>query len=219
MKKFAVLVAGGHGARMGNELPKQFLPLCGKPILLQTLLKFADEADEILLVLPASHIDFWNDQQLHFDTHVQHRVVAGGNTRTESVKNALSVLPEQGVVAIHDAVRPLVSKSLIQAAFATAVQYGSAVPMIEVRESLRIKKGTDTVAVNREDYLAVQTPQCFDLSRIKTAYKSLESTYSDDASVFSAAGNKIKSIKGDPSNIKITYKEDLLFATAYLQQA
>jgi len=204
---------------MENELPKQFLPLCGKPILQQTLLKFADEADEIILVLPSSHIGYWNEQRLHFDTHVPHHVVAGGNTRTESVKNALSILPEEGIVAIHDAVRPLVSKSLIQMAFATAAQYGNAVPMTDVRESLRFKKGTDTIAVNREDYLAVQTPQCFDLSLIKAAYKSLESAYSDDASVYSAAGHEIHPIKGEPSNIKITYREDLLFATAYLHQA
>jgi 2-C-methyl-D-erythritol 4-phosphate cytidylyltransferase len=208
-------VAGGHGSRMGQELPKQFLPLNGKPILLHTLEKFSGIADEIVVVLPASHIDYWKELCFGFENPVPHKIVAGGTSRTASVLNGLQALGEDGLVAVHDAVRPLVSRALIQEVFAAALVHGSAIPVTPVRESLRIKRDAVSEPVDRDDYLAVQTPQGFRISKLLEAYRiSSGAVFSDDATVFGKAGFAIHTLPGEVANIKITFREDLIFATA-----
>lgn len=202
---------------MGNETPKQFLELLGKPILLHTLEKFDGIADEIILVLPASHISYWQTLLSKFPDAPAHRIAEGGETRTASVLNGLSAITGEGVVAIHDAVRPLVSRELIIRTFDTATRQGSAVPLTEVRDSLREKDGTGSVPVDRSRFLAVQTPQCFRSKLLKEAYaRAGNDVYTDDATVFGMAGYDITPVQGEHSNIKITYPEDLIFASAVL---
>jgi 2-C-methyl-D-erythritol 4-phosphate cytidylyltransferase len=215
LKKFAVLVAGGQGSRMGHEVPKQFLPLNGKPILLHTLEKFSGIADEIVVVLPDSHIAYWKELCLGFENPVSHKIVAGGETRSASVLNGLNSLEDDGLVVIHDAVRPLVSKALIQTVFSAALIHGSAIPVTPIRESLRMKRDSVSIPVERDEFLAVQTPQCFMISKLQEAYSLTNgAAFTDDATVYGNAGYSIHTIPGEHANIKITYREDLLFATA-----
>jgi 2-C-methyl-D-erythritol 4-phosphate cytidylyltransferase len=214
VKKIALIVGGGTGSRMGSDVPKQFLSLAGKPVLFHTLEKFRDIADHIVLVLPDAQFHYWKRlcTDHHFD--LPHILVAGGATRSQSVFNGLQSLNADGVVAIHDAVRPLVSEQLITTLFNDAITHGSAVPVIPVRESLRKKSGK---AVNREDYLIVQTPQCFRIDDIMAAYiHAGNSSFSDDASVFECNGGAIHTVEGESGNFKITFREDLAAAEAMI---
>lgn len=200
---------------MGQELPKQFLSLNGKPVLAHTLEKFSQIADEIILVLTPSHIGYWKEELAAMGHVTPHTIIPGGATRSESVQNGLAALPDDGIVAVHDAVRPLVSPQLITLAYTEAAIHGSAVPVTEVRDSLREKVGDNTIPADRSRFLAVQTPQCFSLRLLKEAYKlSGGNSFTDDATVFGNAGNKVHTIPGEQGNIKITYPEDLTFATA-----
>lgn len=213
MKKYALIVAGGKGIRIGSEIPKQFLPLKGKPILFHTIDKFDGLVDEIILVLPESHFSLWQSLCESHSYRVKVQLVAGGESRTQSVINGLQAVTFDGIVAIHDAVRPLLTRSLIEKLFEVASQKGNAIPVLELRESLRIKSDTGNKAVNREHFLTVQTPQCFDCQSIIKAYQSSAGMqFSDDASVIDHMGGTIHLVEGEHSNIKITFKEDLLFA-------
>lgn len=217
MKKFAVIVGGGKGIRLGSEIPKQFLLLKGLPVLIHTIEKFHGIADEIVLVLPESHFEYWNQlcESLGLQVHV--KLVAGGATRAQSVMNGLAVLSGQGIVAVHDAVRPLVTKKLINSLYETAQMKGNAVPCVPVKESIRKKNGNTSMAVKREDYLVVQTPQCFDLQELIAAYqKSGELDFTDDAGMMEHFGALIHHIEGEVSNIKITFREDVLLSEALL---
>jgi len=218
MKRYAIIVAGGHGNRLGGTIPKQFLLLRGKPVIIHTLEKFRGIADEIILVLPSAQIEYWKQLcKTHQYSH-SFLIVEGGATRTDSVMNGLLAIPGPGIVAIHDAVRPLVSKVLIETLYTTAEKSGSAIPVVPVRESLRILHKLDNQAVNREEYVSVQTPQCFDYKQIMNAYQNLgQKNFSDDAGVFEHSGGKINVIEGESYNIKITFKEDIAFAEALLE--
>lgn len=218
MKKFAIVVAGGSGVRMGGGIPKQFLPLLGKPVLMHTLEKFQGLVDEIILVLPAEHFAFWKELCEEHSFHLKVNLVEGGSSRSQSVMNGLDLISDPGIVAIHDAVRPLVSRGLISVLLQSSLIHGNAVPVIPVRESLRSVKAQLNESVNRDGFVMVQTPQCFDLELIKSSYRNHEDIqFSDDASVFEFSGNRIHLEKGETSNIKITFKEDILFAEALLQ--
>ncbi len=213
MKKFAVIVAGGNGARMGAGIPKQFLPLHGIPVLFHTILKFEGLVDEIILVLPGSHITYWNQLCESHNFNLKIQLVEGGLTRTQSVNNGLKSISEPGIVAIHDAVRPLVSKKLITKLFNEAASKGNAIPAIAVKDSLRQRIGEGSISVNREDFVSVQTPQCFDLQIIKTAYEHTDGQeFTDDAGVIDFEGGQINLVEGEISNIKITFKEDISLA-------
>jgi len=217
MKKFALIVAGGSGKRMDNEIPKQFIEISGKPILMQTLIAFlnSDPDFNFIVVLPENQIQNWKllCQKYSFDT--KHSVVAGGPTRFHSVKNGLKKINGEGVVFIHDGVRPLVSAETIGNCYKTAVEKGNALPVIAPAESIRrIVNGTNK-AVDRANYFLVQTPQTFKVSLIKKAFnQDYSPKFTDDASVLENTGQKIHLVEGNRSNIKITYPVDLLIASS-----
>ncbi len=216
MKKYAIIVAGGKGLRMGSELPKQFLLLRGKPLLMHTLAAFkqADADTALLLVLPSSHRTYWQSlcETYEFDLPIQ--LIDGGETRFHSVKNGLEAVPEGALVAIHDGVRPLVSTALIDRAFAQAAEQGGVIPTIALVDSIRcITAEGGSKAVDRSAYLAVQTPQCFQSTLLKGCYNQpYQDTFTDDASVYEAAGHTICCVAGERENIKITTPMDLKIA-------
>jgi 2-C-methyl-D-erythritol 4-phosphate cytidylyltransferase len=217
LKKYAIIVAAGHGMRMGNETPKQFLPLNGKPLLFHSIEKFEGIAEEIIVVLPPGYISKWERLCADLGFNIAHTVIEGGSTRTLSVVNGLSKLNGKGIVAIHDAARPLVSKELIKKVYAGAVQYGSAIPVVPVKESIRIAENGKTRPVDRDNYLLVQTPQAFQLDKIQKAYTLTKGVaYTDDASVLEAAGEAIHTVEGESTNLKITYREDMFIAEKLL---
>mgnify|MGYP000846447309 FL=1 len=220
-ERYAIIVAGGRGLRMGGELPKQFLPLCGKPVLMRTLELFEGEVNRIILVLPEDHIPFWQElcQKYHFT--LPHTVALGGETRFHSVRSGLSHLPQEGLVAVHDGVRPLVSSALIRRSFEEAERSGAALPACPVTDSLRLRQDEGkSEAVDRSRYVAVQTPQTFDLGRLQQAYQQAYSPlFTDDASVYEAASlGSITLIDGEETNIKLTTPRDLLLAELLLRE-
>ena len=220
MGKYILIVAAGEGARFGSNEPKQFVPVNGKPLLLHTFDAFlkADRAFRFVLVLSENQISRWKNlcSQHHFA--IPHQIVAGGKTRTESVKNGLSYIPEDSLVAIHDGVRPLVSPLVIEKGFKLAAVTGNAIPAINVTESVRVIEGRNNRALNRDLLRLVQTPQFFHSKLIKQAYRSFGGKMvTDDAAVYEQAGHKITLFTGNRENIKITFAEDLLFAEALLK--
>ena len=223
MHKYAIIVAGGKGERMGSETPKQFLELSGKPILMHTIEKFKSTFPtiEIILALPENQIDFWKELcSLHkFDIN-SHQLVFGGKTRFHSVKNALELVKQESVVAIHDGVRPLVSSETIIKCFNGAESNSNAIPSTDVVESLRqvSKQDNSNKAVTRSCYKLIQTPQCFSSAIILKAYQqSFDEKFTDDASVVEALGEKINLVEGNKENIKITSPIDLKIAEALLR--
>lgn len=220
-ERYAIIVAGGRGLRMGGELPKQFLPLCGKPVLMRTLELFEGEVSRIILVLPEDHIPFWQElcQRYHFT--LPHTVALGGETRFHSVRSGLSHLSQEGLVAVHDGVRPLISSALIRRSFEEAERSGAALPACPVTDSLRLRQDEGkSEAVDRSRYVAVQTPQTFDLGRLQQAYQQAYSPlFTDDASVYEAASlGSITLIDGEETNIKLTTPRDLLLAELLLRE-
>ncbi len=215
MNRYAVIVAGGSGTRMGADVPKQFLLLAGRPVLMHTLERFA--SCECILVLPDSQVSYWRGLCKAHRFTQPHTIVCGGASRSESVMNGLSRVPDDALVAIHDGVRPLVAQTVIEESFKAAAQYGSAVPVIDCVDSLRKGTKEQNEAVNRAEYLLVQTPQTFQAHRIKQAYQQAENAIqTDDATVLEHAGTPIHLIKGNKGNIKITLPVDLKIAEALL---
>ena len=215
MKRYALIVAAGSGTRMGSSLAKQFILLAGKPLLMHTLKRFqeADESIQLVVVLPAREITFWKGLCHQHAFTIPHEVTAGGDTRFHSVRNGLSHVPDDCVVAIHDGVRPFVNRKLILHCFDEAAIHGNAVPFVPVHESLRKVSADGSEKVDRLEYLLVQTPQCFVSDTLKKAYASVSSTdFTDDASVVEEAGTKIHLVQGLKENIKITSPPDLLMA-------
>lgn len=220
MEKFALIVAGGSGTRMGTEIPKQFLELNGKPILMHTIERFVDydPSFKITVVLPSAQFEYWRELCLQQNFNIEHTLVYGGNSRFQSVKNGLDSLPQEGIVFIHDGVRPLVSASTIGNCEKTAMQKGNALPVIPVIESIRIVSEEGNRHADRSQYRLVQTPQTFLLSIIKDAFTQDESPlFTDDASVCEAKGGHINLVEGNPENIKITQPSDLQIANLFLQ--
>ena len=222
MKRFVIITAGGRGARIGGDLPKQFLPLAGKPVLMHTLQQFYDAIPDIecYLVLPEEHIVYWQKLCEKYAFNPPFRLVKGGETRFHSVKNGLDAICEtDGIVAIHDGVRPFVSQKLIIKTFAKAEEKEAVIPVIPVTESLRRTEANGSVMIDRNLYRLVQTPQTFRLDLLKEAYKQPYSErFTDDASVVEALGKEIFLIEGIRGNIKITYPEDILWAEAFLSE-
>ncbi len=219
MSRYALIVAGGKGARMQSELPKQFMLLLDIPVLMHTIERFAlaDGQIEVILVLPKDQISFWKGLCTQLDFDIEHAIVEGGSSRYESVQNGLASCPSEGVVAIHDGVRPLVSIELIQKCILAAEKHGSALPVLPVTQSLRKVTEKGSKSMNRDGVMEVQTPQCFDLSLLKPCYdKSFDSTFTDDATVFEGSGHTVHLVEGESTNIKITTPADLKIAEAIL---
>ncbi len=219
MKKYALITAGGAGTRMKNSLPKQFLEVAGKPLLMhtfQTFLRYAPNI-EFVLVLPEAYFEFWQSLcQKHRFPH-RHQMAVCGPTRFHSVKNGLKQVPDDALVAIHDGVRPLVSLETIGRGFHYAEKFGNAIPVIPVSESVRITENALSETLPREKLRLVQTPQCFQARLIKKAYnKNYTESFTDDASVFETDGHRIFLVDGNPENIKITTPSDLRMAEALL---
>jgi len=221
MKRFAIITAGGIGTRMHSEIPKQFLKLSDLPILMHTLKKFYDfdNSIQIILSLPANYFNYWNNLCAEYRFDINHRIVAGGKTRFHSIKNALKTINKTGIVAVHDGVRPLVSSDTIKRTFEKAQQSGNAVAACDIFFSIRKIEKKKNYAVNRSAYKEIQTPQTFHAEALKEAYDTkFKEEFTDDASVFEAAGHQINLTKGNRENIKITSPEDLLFAEILLNR-
>lgn len=219
MQKYAIIVAGGTGKRFGSQIPKQFLTLKGQPILYHTLRAFFeyDKSIRIILTLPADYFNLWESLVEEFKINIPHQRVKGGETRFHSVLNGLAVVEGNGLVAIHDAVRPLVSFITLQRCFETAAHFGNAVPAITPVDSLRRLESDVSHPIDRDSCVLVQTPQVFDIASLKKAYQQpFSSSFTDDASVFEKAGHRIILVEGNRENIKITTKNDLLVAEALL---
>jgi 2-C-methyl-D-erythritol 4-phosphate cytidylyltransferase len=219
LKQFAIITAGGTGSRMGTSIPKQFLSLNGLPVLIHTINHFVPLVDGIIVTLPERYVEYWKETEMKHDFHVPYTLVYGGETRFDSVKNAICFLPNKGTVAVHDAVRPFVTVDLIQACFMHAQQYGTAVAAIPIKDSLRMISGEKSQSVNRSDFYIVQTPQVFSCEIIKKAYRqSYHPDFTDDASVVEASGKEIHLVNGEESNVKITTPVDLALAEILMRQ-
>ncbi len=218
MNKYAIIVAGGNGSRMQSELPKQFLTINGKPILMYTLEKFAMDNIQLILVLNVDYHEYWNKLCKDHSFNIPHALVKGGTTRYQSVKNGLKSVTEKSLVAVHDAVRPCIKPTQILHAYEEAEKFGNAILAVKSRDSIRKVENEKSVAVSRDDYYLIQTPQVFLSDKLKKAYKEpYRNEFTDDASVLEFMGETIHLIEGNASNIKITYPEDLLIAQALLK--
>ena len=221
MKKIAVIVAGGAGARMGTTVPKQFLLLQDKPIIWHTISTFINAfADiEIILVLPESFIEEGNLIVETFTTSHKITCIIGGKTRFESVKNGLALVEENSIVFVHDAVRCLLTNQLIKQCYLQAIEKGSAIPAIMATDSIRIVEGNTSAIADRNKVRLVQTPQTFKSDILLEAFKqTYNDKFTDEASVVESLGKEIFLIEGDYDNIKITRPIDLLIAEKILQE-
>ena len=219
MTRTALIVAGGKGLRMGSDLPKQFLPIGGKPVLMHTIEAFYrfDEEMKIVLVLPQEQQTYWRElcQKYHFS--IGHVLADGGETRFHSVKNGLAYVTTPGLVGVHDGVRPFVSREVIARCYELAAEKKAVIPVIDVVETVRHLKGEESVTVSRDEYKLVQTPQVFDADLLKQAYEQpYTSFFTDDASVVEAMGVSVYLAAGNRENIKITTPFDLKIAAALL---
>lgn len=215
MKKFALIVAGGKGSRMNTAVPKQFLELAGRPVLMRTLEQFAAYDPQIgfVVVLPDEYRDSWTALCAKYGFCLEHEIVAGGTSRFQSVKNGLERLPGEGLVFIHDGVRPLVSLQTIENCAVTAIGKGNAIPVMPVTESLRRLNNRGSEHVDRTLYFLVQTPQTFRLEVIKQAFLQPENPlFTDDASVCEAMGIPVNLVEGNSENIKLTRPVDFKIA-------
>lgn len=221
-KEFALIVAGGKGTRIKSRLPKQFLELHGKPILMHTLDAFFrySEKIQIVLVLPEDDFQTWRDLCDRYRYQQPVILQKGGETRFQSVKNGLEKIEGPGLVAIHDGVRPLVSEDIIGASFRLAAVHQSAVAAVRLKESIRMTDQDNTKAVDRSRFRLIQTPQTFSIDLIKQAYQLKEdTTLTDDASVAERLGHTISLFEGSYLNLKITTPEDLIVAEALMSRA
>ena len=217
MNKSVIIVAAGAGSRMNASVPKQFIELDGKPILMHTILRFHeyDPGMTIILVLSENEIKTWNNLLKKHSFTIKHTIVKGGEKRFDSVKNGLSAITEKCVVAIHDGVRPFCTLALIKRCFDEAEKNSNAIPAIPIFETIRNVEGERNFIVNRDNFRIIQTPQCFDSYLLIKAYQNNRTeNFTDDASVFESDGNKINIVEGEKNNIKITIQEDLIIASA-----
>ena len=222
MNEYAIIVAGGSGSRMNSNVPKQYLMIDNKPVIVHTIQRFYDYNSSITIIccVHNDYIHEVNELMAHYFPEKNWLVTEGGETRFHSVKNGLNELKdEHALVAIHDAARPLVSVSTIQKAMEAAKNHGSGIPVIPVNESLRVVEDLKSKAVNRNDYKIVQTPQCFQIPLIKRAFAvDYHDSFTDDATVFEYAGNEVRLTIGNPENIKITLANDLIVAEKLLNK-
>lgn len=224
MKRYVIIVAGGKGLRMGGEIPKQFLPVGGKPVLMRTVEAFYQTGAEIgiVLVLPREQQDYWKELCLQYDFQVPYVLADGGRTRFHSVQNGLQAIPDgeaDALIAVHDGVRPFVSEQVIQACFDEAARQGAVVPVLDMVDSVRqLSEDGGSVAVDRSRLKLVQTPQTFRAGLLKSAYnQDFTERFTDDASVVESSGVPVALVPGNRENIKITTPFDLTIAEALLK--
>lgn len=220
-KEYALIVAGGKGTRIKSNVPKQFIELNGKPILLHTVEAFYrySKSLAVILVLAEDDFEIWKGICRKFSFTEPVLLQKGGATRFQSVKNGLEKIEGEGLVAIHDGVRPLVSEDIIGASFRLAAIHHCAVAAVRLKESIRMTDQDNTKAVDRSRYRLIQTPQTFDVQLIKNAYRMREDiSLTDDASVAEKAGHVISLFEGSFENIKITTPEDLVIAGALMKE-
>ncbi len=223
---YTIIVAGGKGLRMGGDIPKQFLPISGQPVLMRTMQRFHEALADvcgtsIILVLPRDQQDYWQRLCKEYDFRLPHQIASGGETRFHSVQNGLQLIPddEQGVVGVHDGVRPFVSCDVIRRLYDAACTEGAAVPVVPVVETIRqlLPEG-DSQTVDRSLYRLVQTPQVFRVGLLKESYSQpYREEFTDDASVVEAMGHHITLVEGNRENIKLTTPADLRYAEALCQ--
>jgi len=217
---YAVIVAGGQGVRMGTALPKQFLELAGRPVLSHTLQAFMDALPgvRLILVLPPQQLSYAQMVLQQLPNRTDITVVSGGATRFHSVQHGLDAVTEAGIVLVHDGVRPLVSRELIQRCCAQAQEKGSAIPAIPVTDSMRIVTGDRSEPVDRSALRIIQTPQTFRTEILLPAYRQpFRESFTDEATVVEAYGGQVSLVEGERTNIKITTPEDLRIAEALLK--
>jgi len=220
MNKSVIIVAAGQGLRMNANVPKQFLELNGKPILMHTIQRFYEYQQDIIIivVLPEKEFESWNALVKKNAFTIPHKLVAGGTKRFYSVMNGLKILNNPCIVAIHDGVRPFISLQLIRRCFEKAEKKSNAVPAIPISETIREINNENNFIINRENFRIIQTPQCFDSVKLKKAYEKAGKTgndnFTDDAGVFENDGNEINLVEGEKNNIKITIPDDLVIASA-----
>ena len=236
MKNYVIIVAGGKGLRMGSDIPKQFLPIGGRPVLMRTIERFQAYAPtlQIILVLPKAQQDYWRQLCGQYDFPLplpsplpqqggagggSYLLADGGETRFHSVQNGLALIPDdaEGVVGVHDGVRPFPSIEVIRNCYETAREQKAVIPVIPVVETVRQLEGATSFTVPRDDYRLVQTPQCFDIQLLKAANRQpYNDGFTDDASVVEAYGHPITLVEGNRENIKITTPYDLKIAEALI---
>ena len=215
MKKHIIIVAGGKGLRMGGDIPKQFLPVCGKPVLMRTLEAFHayDSSIHIILVLPVSQQAYWQELCQEYQFTLAHDIANGGDTRFHSVKNGLALVEGEGLVGVHDGVRPFVSQEVITRCYEEASLKKAVIPVIGVVETVRHLTDEGSETVPRDQYKLVQTPQVFDVTLLRRAYQQeFTDMFTDDASVVEALGEKVYLVEGNRENIKLTTPFDLKLA-------
>lgn len=221
MKKYAVIVAGGSGQRMGSKVPKQFLLLKGKPLLQYTIQAFlrAYNDVQIILVLPEHQFDYGEQIVKEMSLQEKIQIIAGGPTRFHSVKSGLTLVTHPSIVFVHDAVRCLVSVSLIQNCYQQALEMGSAIPAVAATDSIRIEEGTSHTVVDRNKIRIIQTPQTFGSQILLKAFdQQYSEAFTDEATVVEAAGNKVFLIEGEHNNLKVTRPLDLHIAKKLLEE-
>lgn len=219
MKKHIIIVAGGKGLRMGGDIPKQFLPIGGKPVLMRTLEAFYeyDPFIHIVLVLPVSQQVYWKELCRTYGFELSHDIADGGETRFHSVMNGLALVKGEGVVGVHDGVRPFVAQEVIARCYEEAVTKKAVIPVIGVVETVRRLVGEESETVPRDQYKLVQTPQVFDVVLLRKAYEQpYTDMFTDDASVVEALGEKVWLVEGNRENVKLTTPFDLKLAEILL---
>lgn len=225
---YVIIVAGGKGLRMGSDIPKQFLPIGGKPVLMRTMMRFREYSPtlQIILVLPKAQQDYWQELCKEYDFKLEYLLANGGETRFHSVQHGLALIPDdaEGVVGVHDGVRPFPSFEVIRNCYETARTAKAVIPVIPVVETVRKlspenpdkpdnPKAHSSVTVPRNEYRLVQTPQCFDIQLLKAANQQpYNDGFTDDASVVEAFGFDVTLVEGNRENIKITTPYDLRIA-------
>ena len=222
MDKYLIIAAGGTGSRMGNEIPKQYLMINGKPLIICTLEVFKPfvEIEKMLVVISKSHQTYWSEIVKHYPIFSECKTIFGGPSRFHSVKAALNFIPENTLVAIHDAARPFASKQCVENCFSLAEKKGVAVPAIKINESVRKIIGTENISLKREDLRIVQTPQVFKSEIVKNAYKQMfDESFTDDAAVVEKSGSKIFMAEGNKENFKITTPFDFELASFILSSS
>ena len=214
-KEYVIVTAGGSGTRMGSDMPKQFMDLNGIPVIVHSINAFKQYSTDIniIVVLPDGYVDHWTEITEKFE--IDAKTCSGGDTRFASVKNGLELVGDEGMVAVHDAARPLISPALISHLYLEAAQHGNAVPVLPLTDSIRELSGEVSRPAERERFRQVQTPQVFEAGLLKKAYEqAYRSSFTDDATVAEAFGAKIHLVEGEKRNTKITTREDILIAEA-----
>ena len=218
---YVIIVAGGKGLRMGSDIPKQFLPIGDKPVLMRTIERFREYSGDlrIILVLPEAQQDYWQELCKKYNFQIEYQLANGGQTRFHSVQNGLALVPDdaEGVVGVHDGVRPFPAVEVIRDCYETARTAKAVIPVIPVVETVRHLEGEGSVTVPRGDYRLVQTPQTFDIQLLKAANRQpYNDGFTDDASVVESYGHAITLVEGNRENIKITTPYDIVVAEAIL---